>query len=232
MNGTSIVVVNWNTRDLTIRCVESVLALTPEPHEIVLVDNGSTDGSLDAFSRFPKDRVRVLPLPKNLGFAGGNNRGIDAASGDSICLLNSDTRVTRNWLGRLQRELRKHEVGLAGPMTDHARGRQRRRPWFGRLPPPFRRGGEVEYLSFFCVLIRKAVFERIGTLDERFGLGTFEDDDFCLRARAAGFRLRIAARSWVWHDAHGTFRANRLDDRLLQEENRALFQEKWKPPSE
>jgi GT2 family glycosyltransferase len=227
---TSIIIPNWNTRELTLRCLRSVRLHTQEPHEIVLVDNGSRDGSPVAFAAAAGPGLRLVLLPENLGFAAGCNRGIAEATGEVLCLLNSDARVTQGWLPPLLRELARPGVGLAGPYTDHAKRAQRRRPWFGRFPPPWRRSRTVPTLSFFCVLISRQVIERVGLLDERFGLGTFEDDDYCRRAREAGFLCRVAGPSWVWHDAHATFRANALDADLLQAENARLFAAKWTDP--
>jgi GT2 family glycosyltransferase len=228
MNRTSIIIVNWNTRDLVLRCVDSVRRHTPELHELILVDNGSCDGSAEELRALEGPLTRVLLLPQNVGFAAGCNQGIALAQGTAVCLLNSDTQVTRGWLGSLWRALERTGAGLVGPYSDHAKGWQRRRPWWGVLPPPFRRTRETKSLSFFCVLIRREVLDRVGLLDERFGLGTWEDDDYCHRAREAGFRLFIDGGSWVWHEAHATFRANRLDDRGQQEVNRRVFEEKWK----
>lgn len=224
----SIVVLNWNTRDLTIGCLDAVRRTTRGDWELIVVDNGSTDGSIEAFRRSACARTRVFGLPENLGFAGGMNRGMREARGGSVCLLNSDTVPTQGWLESLRRLMEKEGAGLVGPCTNHAKGKQRRKPWFGRIPPLFRRTREVEYLSFFCVLLGRAVVERIGPLDERFGIGTFEDDDYCRRAREAGYRLLIDGGSWVWHEAHATFKANRLDDRAQQQKNRALYEEKWR----
>lgn len=227
---TSIIVLNWNTRELTLRCIRSVRRHSPDGVQLVLVDNGSRDGSQEALRSAAGPLDKVLFLPTNLGFAGGMNRGIEAADGDVLCLLNSDTRVTRNWLPPLLSALERPGVGLAGPYTDHAKRDQRLKPFLGRFAPPFRRSKDVQTLSFFCVTIRRDVIDRIGLLDESFGLGTFEDDDYCRRAREAGFRCRVVGRSWVWHDAHGTFRANDLDADRVQLGNARLFAEKWGIP--
>ncbi len=223
----SIIVVNWNTRELLARCVADVRRHTEPPFELVIVDNGSVDGSVDVARSLEDASTKTVFLPENRGFAGGNNAGLAVASGDPIVLLNTDAFVTRGWMRSLLRTLDRSGAGMVGPCTNRAKGRQRHRVWFDRFPRPFRRRGEVDYLSFFCVMIRRAVFDAIGTLDERFGIGTFEDDDFCRRARAAGFRLVIDGSSWVWHEAHATFRANSLDAAAVQSANRPIYLEKW-----
>ncbi len=226
-NCASIVVVNWNTRESVLRCVEAVRRHTRVPYELILVDNGSEDGSPQALQVLENASTKVILLARNLGFPGGANRGIATTSGGAVCLLNSDTVVTPGWQGSLFSLMKRTGAGMVGPYTNRAKGRQRRKLWWGRYPPPFRRTREVDYLSFFCVLISREVLDRVGLLDERFGLGTFEDDDYCRRARAAGFHLLIDGRSWVWHDAHATFQANRLGHQIIQERNQKVFQEKW-----
>jgi GT2 family glycosyltransferase len=228
---TSIVIVSWNTRDVTLACIRSVQAHTPESHEIILVDNGSVDGSVEAFRGLVPAGIQLVELPRNLGYPGGVNRGLERVRGEWVCLLNSDTVVTKGWLRHLHEARIRHGAAMVGPCTNRAKGPQRHKPWWGRFPPAFRRSRDVDYLSFFCVMIERALLDRLGGLDERFGLGNFEDDDFCRRARDEGARLRIAGRAWVWHDAHATFKANGLDARAIQEANRPLFEEKWAKPS-
>jgi|GEM_PF-112958 len=225
---TSIVVVNWNTRHLIAPCVEAIKRYTDYPFELILVDNGSTDDSLKVMESYQGDNnIKIVVLPENLGYAGGNNAGIREAKGEVLCLLNSDAFVCGNWLGPMLRCIGRSGVGLVGPWTNRAKGRQRRKLFLGRFPPVLRSNEEVSFLSFFCVLIHRRVVEQIGLLDERFNLGTYEDDDYCRRARKAGFKLMIEGRSWVWHQAHATFAANRIDPGRQQTKNTLLFQAKW-----
>ena len=224
----SIIVVNWNTRSLLENCIAAVRRRTAIPYELVLVDNGSADGSRELLEAIRDASTRVILLPENRGYAAGINVGIERATGEILCLLNSDTTVTTGWLPNLLNCMERSGASLVGPYTNKASGRQRCRPWFGLLAPPYRRTVEVDFLSFFCVAIRRDVFNRIGVLDERFGYGTCEDLDYCRRAREAGYRLVIDGRSWVWHAGHATFRANRLDEAELRRRNRKLLEEKWR----
>lgn len=228
---TSIVIVNWNTRDLITKCVSFVRKNTRPTHELIVVDNGSCDGSAAAIKEMEGPGLEAVLLDENLGYAGGNNRGIEVAKGELVCLLNSDAFVTPGWLEGLQTCMTRTSAGMVGPWTNRCKGRQRHKLKYRRIPKWMRPYKKVDYLSFFCVLIRREVFENIGLLDERFGLGTFEDDDFCLRAREAGYRLVIDSRTWVWHEAHATMEANQLHDDHLIERNRKIYQNKWgKPP--
>ena len=145
-----------------------------------------------------------------------------------MVLLNSDAFVTRGWLPRMSACMSRHRAGLVGPCTNHCKGKQRHALRIkGLFRPWFRRTEQVEFLQFFCVLIKRQVIREVGLLDERFVYGMFEDDDYCRRASAAGFRLFIDGRSWVWHQGNSTFTANQLDFRNIFESNRRRFDEKW-----
>ena len=82
-------------------------------------------------------------------------------------------------------------AGLVGPCTNKAKGKQCHRKWYRWIPQVFKTYRNVDYLSFFCVLIDRKVFNTVGYLDEQYGLGSFEDDDFCIRSKNTGFKLII-----------------------------------------
>ena len=233
---TSIVIVNWNTPRHLEKAVQAVRRHTDRDYELILVDNGSRPESRSLIERLQAEgpSTRSLFLPENLGYAAGNNRGIALARGDAICLLNSDAFVTGGWLSSLRRSLDEHAADMAGPCTNRCKGVQRRKLWLSTFPPPaaFRRAQETDFLSFFCVLIRRRVFETIGVLDERFEVGSWEDVDFCRRARESRHRLWVDGRSWVWHLAHATFLANDLKEEDLRARNRVVYDAKWTPSHE
>jgi GT2 family glycosyltransferase len=217
----SIIVVTLNQLEHTRLCLESLQRHTPESHEIIFVDNGSTDGTLEWLRNIVResDDTKVISAGKNLGFAGGNNRGMALASGRHLVLLNNDTIVTEGWLEGMLDVLDEHpDVGLVGPCTNYASGPQVvpdasyrdlsemeefAEKWslehVGRSEPARRLVG-------FCLLVRHEVAKAIGGLDERFGDGNCEDDDYCLRAFQAGFRARIAQDVFIHHTDIRAFR--------------------------
>lgn len=218
MRRVDVVVLNWNGLSDTTRCLESLARLeAPEDARVHVwvVDNGSSDGSLDVLpDRFPW--ARFLSMGENLRFAGGNNRGIEAAlaaGADFVLLLNNDTEVEPGLVRELLAEAdRASSAGLFGPLILDAGGRV----WFagGRVstalgwswhqglgaPDPGRSGRarDVDYLTGCCLLARRQVFDRIGLLDESYYLYA-EDADFCLRARAAGFACRLVPAARLTH---------------------------------
>ena len=200
---TSIVIVTHNQLDYTRQCVDSVRRLTDEPHELIFVDNGSTDATLDYLRTVPG--AKVIANRENRGFAAAVNQGIAAGAGAQFLLLNNDTLVTTGWLRRLLGALHSDpRVGLAGPCANCVSGEQQIDvrydddlagldgfAWeWGKAHDRIRE--DTSRLVGFCLLIRRAVEEAIGVFDERFGIGCFEDDDYVLRAVNAGWRAVIA----------------------------------------
>ena len=234
---TSIVIVTHNQLAYTHACVESIRHVTDEPYELIFVDNASTDGTPEYLKTIPG--VTVVRNETNRGFPAAVNQGIAAARGEQILLLNNDTVVTTGWLRRMLGALHcDSAVGLVGPLSDNVSGEQRIAAAYddpsgldgfawelGRAHAGQVR--ETDRLVGFCLLIRRAVIERIGAMDERFGIGNFEDDDFCRRAIQASFKAVIARDAFVHHVGGATFRASGVDFAALMEENRRKYEAKW-----
>ncbi len=244
----SLVVLCCNEVECTRLCLESVLRHTRAPYELVLIDNGSTDGTADYFKelrdRRGPARVEVVTNERNLGFPAGCNQGLARAQGRYVVFLNNDTVVTPGWLDGLVAWAR-HDwaaVGMVGAVTNYASPPQqvevdydlasldglddfaaRRRANLGGQALEFSR------LTGFCLLARREVLEEVGGFDERYGLGFFDDDDLCLRVRQAGYRLVVALDAFVHHFGSRTFAALGVDTTKQLAENFARFKDKWGP---
>jgi GT2 family glycosyltransferase/glycosyltransferase involved in cell wall biosynthesis len=240
----SVVVVTHQGLEMTRLCLEALDRRTDWPNlELVFLDNGSTDGTrpwLEAEAARRGASFRLVAFPENRGFAAACNAGAAAASGDLLCFLNNDTVVTGGWLSALVRHLsRDPSLGMVGASTNEIanaakvavgyRDPAELEPW----ARAFTRGNTgrsepIGMLAFFCVLMPRHVFERVGPLDERFAVGMFEDDDYCRRVRAKGWTLAVARDSFVHHWGRGSFR--RISDaeyRRIYDENRKRYEEKW-----
>ena len=243
----SVVVVSCDTLALTRLCLESVLAHTEPPtFELVVVDNGSTDGSLEYLRELGERdrRLRLIANRANVGFPAACNQGLAIARGEILVLLNSDTMVPPGWLERLASNLSDDEVGLVGPVTNRigneAEVETHYETWGGFLDEAGRRSAaaagafEIETVTMFCLTMRRDVHERLGPLDADFGVGTLEDDDYSLRARDAGYRLLCTEDVLVHHFGEGSFGRLFEDGQYsrLIEENRARFERKWGRPWE
>jgi GT2 family glycosyltransferase len=246
----SIVIPSFNTRDTTLACLDRIRAHTPAPAEVIVVDNGSRDGSADAVAALVDDghpvAVRLLRNAENQGYARGTNQGLRVARGHWLVLLNSDVLVTPRWTARLIANAEQPHVGLVGPMTNYAGSAAQ-----GLVAPPRYRdvasldafaqrwaqahhheATSVERLIGFCIVVRRRVLDRIGLLDERFEVGNYEDDDLCRRALAAGYLLVVARDVYVHHEGSLTFRVNSIDQRACLAENAIRFAEKWRGPAQ
>ena len=247
---TSIIILTLNQVAYTKQCIESVFAHTKEPFELVIVDNGSTDSTLEYVDSLDRSessclRIKVISNSENRGFAKGCNQGLNVACGEFLLLLNNDVVVTSGWLSRLLRVVdERTQIQMVGPMTNYVSGPQLvENPAYDVTTTKglqqyaesnaCQYDGEVKAiwrLVGFCLLIKRCVIEKIGGLDDRFRIGNFEDDDFCLRARLAGFHAAIVKDCYVHHYGSQTFLGNQIDYNKRSGSNWKLFKEKWNIP--
>jgi GT2 family glycosyltransferase len=210
--------------------------------ELIVVDNASTDGTPEYLQELMRRNscVQVLFNRSNDGFAAANNRGLAAASGDILILLNNDTLTPPGWREGFGLWLNDPTVGLVGPVTNRTCNE-------AQIDAPYRTYGELvqfardytrqrrneardlDMLAMFCLAMRREVHQRVGPLDEQFELGMFEDDDYALRVRLGGWRVICAEDVFVHHFGQGSFgqlRATGEYDRLFRS-NRNRFERKW-----
>lgn len=238
----SIVIVTFNNQDLNRQCLESLLGDTDYPNfEVIVVDNGSHEGTPELLRRVAAadSRVRIILNPDNKGFAAANNQALAIARGDFLCLLNNDTVVSGAWLSTLVRYLQRDpRLGLIGPVTN-AIGNE------AQIPVGYEQVGDmpswaaahcrqhrdqladIGMLAFFCVVMPRAVYRVVGPLDEGFGIGMFEDDDYNDRVRAAGFAVKLARDSFIHHWQRASFKLLGEEEYLrVYYENKDRYREK------
>ena len=238
----SLVILTYNNLNYTRQCLESIYAKTAYPNfEVIIVDNASTDGTQDYLINFSASHpnCRILLNPENRGFSAGNNQGVAASDGEYLVFLNNDVVVTPGWLSRLLAHLRDPAVGAVGPVTNFAGNESRitveysdiqylddfaRRYCAAHAGQAF----EIRMLALFCLATRKSTLEDVGPLDEQFGVGMYEDDDFSLRMRQKGYRILCAEDVYIHHWGSASF--SQLEEERFQrlhQENRRKFEEKW-----
>lgn len=210
----SVIVVNWNGEAYLAEGVDSLLDQTHPRTEIIVVDNGSTDGSVRLLTERYGAKIRLVVNRENLGFAGGNNAGIAAATGEHVLVLNNDAVADPRWVAALVREAETDpEIGMCAskivsydnPAVIDSAGLLLARDGLGRGrgrlerdAGQFDRAEEVLMPSGCAALYRRAMLEQIGLFDERFFMYC-EDVDLGLRGRAAGWRCRYVPDALVRH---------------------------------
>lgn len=240
----SVAIVTFNNITFTRLCLATVLAHTPDC-EVLVVDNASTDGTPDFLQDLAthEPRVRVIFNDHNAGFAAANNQALAIARGGVLVLLNNDTLVPRGWLDRLLAHLDNDSVGAVGPVTNRIGNEAEidlSCDTYGEFLRAAQdraasRAGEafnIPTLTMFCLAMKRAVFEKIGPLDERYERGLLEDDDYSMRLRKAGLRQLCAEDVLVWHFGQASF-GNLVptgEYAALLARNQRLFEEKWGEP--
>jgi hypothetical protein len=243
-----VVMLNWNQEADTRECLESLRKCTGPAMRIVLVDNGSRDGSPDRLAPdFPE--VTLLRQPRNLGFAEGNNVGIRHALADGaqlLLLLNNDTLVDPGFVAPLVEALaRRPDAGIAGSKIycyperqtlwaagagiDWWRGRQFHVGAGEVDTGQYETEREVDYVSACCLLTRREVFERAGLLDPRYFI-YFEETAWSVRATRAGFRIVYVPASRIWHKVSAAMKSESPNSTYYLTRNRLLFLTEQGPP--
>ena len=221
------------------RCLESVLRESSQPYRLILVDDGSLPETRDYLVEFASQHECTLLRNETArGYTCAANQGMQTAQGDFAVLLNSDTIVTSGWLDKLTAcALSDDKIGIVGPLSNTASWQSiplitENGDWaMNPLPANLtvdemgilveagsaRLYPEMKLLNGFCLFIRRAVREQIGLFDEEhFGAGYGEEDDYCLRARAAGWKLALADDTYIYHaqsKSYSTERRKQLYER-------------------
>ena len=220
----AIIILNWNGKKDTLECLESVFKIEYGNFDVIVVDNGSNDGSVKAIqNKFPE--VNVLETGKNLGYAGGNNFGIRYAlkkGTDFILILNNDVVVDSQLLNEFINAWKLFPEGgiFAGKIYYFSQPkviwyagakRVRHTAYFKHIGQGCRDNGkdfntilETDYASGCAFFVNVSVFKKIGLFEERFFL-TYEESDFCYRARRAGFKCYFVPEAKVWHKVSISF---------------------------
>ena len=242
----SVVVVSYNQWHLTERCLASLDANSDSPTlEITVVDNASVDETPMRLAQWAEQcpqRRTVIANTDNRGFAAAVNQGLATGRGAYLVVMNNDTIVSPGWARGLRRHFESDPgLGLICPITNNI-GNEAQVALAGSTPAQvfasarhytMGKSGQALPLSiaaFFCVMLSRRVFDRIGGLDERFFPGFFEDDDYCLRVKEAGWHIACAEDVFVYHELSASFdREGAVRRQAIFERNKKLFEEKWGP---
>jgi len=234
----TILILTYNDWEYTKKCIDSIKKKTLAPYKILVIDNGSTDRTVEELR---KDRsIFHIENSCNLGFSKAFNLGMSLIDTPYFVITNNDVIVTKNWLSAMIYHINEDpELMLLGPRSNAVSGPQE----IKAVPYRTEQGldgyaemlkrSEVEPVTyfhrivFFCTLFKKEALEKIGFLDEIFGMGNFEDDDYCLRVRAKKLKTAYCNKVFIHHYGSTSFKKNPEEFRALLEKNKKLFMRKW-----
>lgn len=241
----AVIVLNWNGKQDTLACLESLEKLSYSHYEVIIVDNGSSDGSPSAIRKnFPQHLL--IENGRNLGFAEGNNVGIRTAmshNADLFFLLNNDTIVAPDLLDRIvEMAASCPEAGIFGAkicrfdqrqIIDHLGGMWNRKngtfTFVGmhcqEKEEEWQKPQEIDYVCGAGLAVKRNVIETIGYLDPRFFL-IWEESDFCFRAHSAGFKVMTCPQAKLWHKISASFVGGKVHSTYFWWRNRLLWIEK------
>ncbi len=232
-----IIIPIWDQPALTRRCIEALRVKTRTPYRLILVDNGSGEETrryLETLGSAGGGDVVLLRNPENLGYLRAVNQGLKASgSSEFVCLMNNDIAVTEGWLEHMIAFARsRDDAGLVTCLQNNDPGRPAPpdlESWARSQVQSPGRWMELDHCTGGCLLIKREVIERVGFLDEAYGHGYWEDNDYSRRAQKAGFCCFRVMDTCVWHDVGASFR--RTPGRKEKEaENQALFYSRWGKP--
>lgn len=235
---TTILILTYNGWEYTKQCIDSIKINTKEPHKILVIDNGSTDGTVEELRK--NTTLYHIENSHNLGFSRGFNLGLMLIDTPYFILSNSDVIVTKDWLSRMIKHIKTDKnLMLLGPMSNYISGPQlikdipytdnksleafafrlRQRTW-----------NQITYfprIVFFFTLFKSIVLQKVGFLDEIFGKGNYEDDDYCMRVARKKLKSAFDNTVFIHHYGSKGFKKNPQEFKELLEVNGQMFMKKW-----
>lgn len=239
----SVIILTYNHPHLSKASIDTTLYRSKYPNlELIIVDNKSHPETIRMLKKYQNmDNTKVVFNPVNYGFAKGNNIGMKKTTGEFIILLNNDVRVTPGWIERLVYHAKGKGIGLVGPVTnsigneskieivydpedqkeiEHQAAEYTYAHWQETL--------QLRNIAAFAWIMSRSTYRKIGNLDERFGMGLLEDDDYCMRVKQAKLHILCAEDAFIHHYGGASTTWGSPEFQLLFETNKDKFEKKWK----
>ena len=257
---TSIIIVTYNKLEYVKPCIQGIYESTQVPFELILVDNGSDQSNIGDYAKQLKaqyDNFKYIRSEKNLGFAKGYNKGVEASEGEFICILNNDTRVTDGWIGKFIKHYEsRRDVAIIGPVSNNIHGEHQMIPMhegasFGEyltLMEDLKKKEEhhllreSSWVTGCCMFFHRSLLKELaennrhGTVgiffDERFKIGMGEDSDVIFRCHHEVCKKVFVARDvFIWHEGQRTLndvtKKEGITVEQLQHDNNLELRKKW-----
>jgi GT2 family glycosyltransferase len=248
----SVVILSHNKIDYTRTCIHSLLGTDYPDWELIIIDNGSTDGTVEWLNTFRKEakndniHVKLILNSGNIGCSTARNQGIEAAAGELIAFCDNDIALrNRNWLRVMSEDLQAPDIGMVGPKiifpfepfniqcAGAAVTPSGRVQFIGRGEnrdnPLFNDRKEVQCLISACCMVKKSVLEKVGGFDEIFNPVEYEDIDLCYRIRSHGFKILYNPAVEMYHFENVTTEGTEnLPNTYLIVKHSMIFKKRWK----
>ncbi len=230
-----IIVLTWNHLELTKIFFESLLSSTSLKIRIIVVDNGSIDGTREYLGKLKEeltDKLEVIFNQENVGFVRGVNQGLAVSSAPYVCLANSDLIFTKGWLDEAIGLFESNKlIGILNPNSNtlgtHVKSKEPIESWASNLKNRY--SGifvEMPFCTGFCMIMRRDIIDKSKGLSEDYIPMFFEDSDISMKAKEMGYLIGAAKGAYVWHKEHGSFKETKETDQIFKR-NKRIFQRKW-----
>jgi GT2 family glycosyltransferase len=235
-NSCDIIIPVWNALNVTVRCVDSILKNTNYPYKLIVIDNGSNRETADYLTGLrnkPGLQIELVRNEKNLGFVKAINQGMRLSVAPYLCLMNNDTMAANGWLEEIVKVAdSRADIGIVNPSSNtfgQYAGDESIEEYAAGLKRFTGQAQGLHTARGFCMLIKRAVIEKIGLFDESFGMGYFEETDFSCRAHKVGFSIVRAKGAYVCHEENISFKELK-DNKTIFAANEKIFFERWGRP--
>lgn len=218
----------WNNRKLVRQCVESIFKHTDLSYSIIIIDNASerkTYEYLEGLRTSHPDKIFLIRNEKNIGYPKAVNQGIKKSSGDYVCIINTDIIVFKDWLDEMIRVAESSkDIGIVNPSNNFGR----KKPWnrtYQQYADRMTQGKKGQFSETaspvgFCYLIKREVIDKIGLWDESYSPGYFEDTEYAIRAKRAGYKSVFAKGAFVFHFERSSFKKSGFNALFKQSEEK------------
>lgn len=228
-----IVIPVWNNLILTKTCIDSIKRHTSFPHRIVVVDNASdasTRKYIETLAAEEGDKIIVIRNTENRGFVRAVNQGMKRSDAPYVCIMNNDTVATEGWLGEMVQVLRQNPaIGIINPSSNTScqfSGDLSIDAYAKKLKAFKGKYQELYTCRAFAMIVKKEVIEKVGYLDEKYGMGYFDDTDYCKRAQSSGYITVRAKASYIYHKESQSFSKLKEKSEIFME-NEKKFNSNW-----
>jgi len=231
-----VIVLTWNQLEMTRKFIKSFLDKTIVPTRLMIIDNGSRDGTknfLHSLQSTNNCQFRIILNEDNKGFVEGMNQGISESTAPYTCLVNNDVIFSKGWLKEIISVFEKNKkIGFLNPNSNNLGTKVFQGETIDNFAKCLyeRFKGEFMELPFcigFCMIIKKEVIERVGGLSEEFKPMFFEDTDYGMKVQQAGYLIGVAKAAYVWHQEHGSFKQWPKGKEEAFVNSRKTFTKKW-----